>query len=75
MGGALRTASDWSKFYANHLVTSLIDSCQSKWANQKAECRRKVCDWLKVTCHDGQVCEPIRDKNRGVENGIGWRGP
>ena len=34
----------------------------------EAECRRKVCDWLKVTCHDGQVCEPI--ENRGFENGI-----
>ena len=28
-GGQMK-ASDWSKNYANHLVTSLIDSCQSK---------------------------------------------
>ena len=26
-GGAVRTASDWSKFYANHGVTTLMDSC------------------------------------------------
>ena len=36
-GEAQMKASDWSKHYANHLVTSLIDSCQSKWSNQNGE--------------------------------------
>ena len=48
-GDALRTVSDWSKFYANHFVTSLIDSCQSKWTNQNGESPFMECDWLKVT--------------------------
>ena len=47
-GEAHRTVCDWSKFYANHLVTSLIDSCQSKMTNYKGESQFMECDWLKV---------------------------
>ena len=45
-------ASDWSKNYANHLVTSLIDSCQSKWSNQNGESPFMECDWLTVMRYD-----------------------
>ena len=48
-------ASDWSKNYANHLVTSLIDSCQSKWSNQNGESSFMECDWMTVMRYDGQV--------------------
>ena len=41
------TACDWSKCYANHLVTSLIDSSNQKWANQNGESPFMECDWLK----------------------------
>ena len=53
-GGQMK-ASDWSKNYANHLVTSLIDSCQSKWSNQNGESSFMECDWLTVMRYDGQV--------------------
>ena len=48
-------ASDWSKNYANHLVTSLTDSCQSKWSNQNGESSFMECDWLTVMRYDGQL--------------------
>ena len=48
----LRTASDWSKFYANHLVASLNDRSHQKWTNQNGESPFMECDWLKVTRHD-----------------------
>ena len=35
-GGQMK-ASDWSKSYANHLVTSLIDRSDQKWSNQNGE--------------------------------------
>ena len=53
-GGQMK-ASDWSKNYANHLVTSLIDSCQSKWSNQNGESSFMECDWMTVMRYDGQV--------------------
>ena len=36
-GEAQMKASDWSKHYANHLVTSLIDRSDQKWSNQNGE--------------------------------------
>ena len=42
-GGAHRTLSDWSKFYANHRVTSLIDRSHQKhpflWTPPNADSR------------------------------------
>ena len=35
-GGQMK-ASDWSKNYANHLVTSLNDRSDQKWSNQNGE--------------------------------------
>ena len=37
------------EFKEKKFVTNLLKGAKKKWANQKAECRRKVCDWLKVT--------------------------
>ena len=48
-------ASDWSKNYANHLVTSLIDRSDQKWSNQNGESSFMECDWLTVMRYDGQV--------------------
>ena len=48
-------ASDWSKNYANHLVTSLIDRSDQKWSNQNGESPFMECDWLTVMRYDGQV--------------------
>ena len=53
-GGQMK-ASDWSKNYANHLVTSLIDRSDQKWSNQNGESPFMECDWLTVMRYDGQV--------------------
>ena len=51
-GEAQITASDWSKNYANHLVTSLIDRSHQKWSNQNGESPFMECDWLTVMRYD-----------------------
>ena len=45
-------ASDWSKNYANHLVTSLIDRSDQKWSNQNGESSFMECDWMTVMRYD-----------------------
>ena len=50
-GGQMK-ASDWSKNYANHLVTSLIDRSDQKWSNQNGESSFMECDWLTVMRYD-----------------------
>ena len=51
-GEAQITASDWSKNYANHLVTSLSDRSDQKWSNQNGESPFMECDWLTVMRYD-----------------------
>ena len=53
-GGQMK-ASDWSKNYANHLVTSLNDRSHQKWSNQNGESSFMECDWLTVMRYDWQV--------------------
>ena len=44
---APETACDWSTFYANHGVMTLIDSCQSKMGQSEWRIAVYECDWLK----------------------------